>query len=179
MRMELEDKGGSEAEETREELTMREMGSIFPETEEEKEEDKQEEEGVVWRTSSLVLEILHKDCLPRAQHSSIADLDTDTKESRTGNRWRGRGKRGGRGCSEDDLADQLIPSVTNQRKESIERDRDCKRISKSRIHSHSICVTSGSCDPSQGRDRDCREDDMADQMISLIDNQCKESIWRD
>jgi hypothetical protein len=34
MRMELEDKGGSEAEETREELTMREMGNIFPETEE-------------------------------------------------------------------------------------------------------------------------------------------------
>jgi hypothetical protein len=34
MRMEPEDKGGSEAEETREEFTMREMGSIFPETEE-------------------------------------------------------------------------------------------------------------------------------------------------
>jgi hypothetical protein len=34
IRMESQDKGGSEAEETREELTMREMGSIFPETEE-------------------------------------------------------------------------------------------------------------------------------------------------
>ena len=34
MRMESEDKGGSEAEETREELSMREMGNIFPETEE-------------------------------------------------------------------------------------------------------------------------------------------------
>jgi hypothetical protein len=45
MRMESEDKGGSEAEETREELTMREMGIIFPETEEEKEEDEDEEEG--------------------------------------------------------------------------------------------------------------------------------------
>jgi hypothetical protein len=33
MRMESEDKEGSKAEETREELTMREMGSIFPETE--------------------------------------------------------------------------------------------------------------------------------------------------
>jgi hypothetical protein len=33
--MESEDKGGSEAEETREELTMREMGSILPETENE------------------------------------------------------------------------------------------------------------------------------------------------
>jgi hypothetical protein len=34
MRMESEDKGGSVGEETREELTTREMGSIFPETEE-------------------------------------------------------------------------------------------------------------------------------------------------
>jgi hypothetical protein len=34
MRMESEDKGGSEFEETREELTMREMGSILSETEE-------------------------------------------------------------------------------------------------------------------------------------------------
>jgi hypothetical protein len=43
IRMELEDKGGSEAEETREELTMREMGNILPETEEaEKQERKNE-----------------------------------------------------------------------------------------------------------------------------------------
>jgi hypothetical protein len=34
MRMESEDKEGSEAEETSVELTMREMGNIFPETDE-------------------------------------------------------------------------------------------------------------------------------------------------
>jgi hypothetical protein len=39
MRMESEDKGGSEAEETREELTMREMGIIFPETEDKKDKE--------------------------------------------------------------------------------------------------------------------------------------------
>jgi hypothetical protein len=37
MRMESEDKGGSEAEETSVELTVREMGNIFPETDEEEE----------------------------------------------------------------------------------------------------------------------------------------------
>ena len=36
MRMESDDKGGSEAEETREELTTPDMGTIFPETEEER-----------------------------------------------------------------------------------------------------------------------------------------------
>jgi hypothetical protein len=40
MRMQSEDKGGSEAEETREELTMREMGSILPETESREERER-------------------------------------------------------------------------------------------------------------------------------------------
>jgi hypothetical protein len=38
--MESENKGGSEAEETREELTMREMGSILPETESREERER-------------------------------------------------------------------------------------------------------------------------------------------
>jgi hypothetical protein len=45
MRMESEDKGGSEAEETREELTMREMGSILSETEAESKRQSEGEKG--------------------------------------------------------------------------------------------------------------------------------------
>jgi hypothetical protein len=45
IRIESEDKGGSKAEETREELTMREMGNIFPETKEAKKQGGKEREG--------------------------------------------------------------------------------------------------------------------------------------
>jgi hypothetical protein len=45
IRMELKDKGGSTGEETREELTMREIGSIFPETEEEQKRRMRKQEG--------------------------------------------------------------------------------------------------------------------------------------
>jgi hypothetical protein len=62
--------------------------------------EKQEEEKEIWQTSRLVLEIVNKDGLPRAQHSYIAELGTETKESPTGNRWRGRRERGGRGRRE-------------------------------------------------------------------------------
>jgi hypothetical protein len=113
MRMESEDKRGSEAEETREALTMREMGSIFPGTEEaEAEAEAQQNEkriGRQWKeglTSFGISQIVNKDCLPRAQDSFITELDTETKDNgmsdRGGGTWSkgggGRGERGGKAC---------------------------------------------------------------------------------
>ena len=102
MRMESEDKGGSEDEETREELTMREMGIIFPKTE--KSERNRESNGEKGKakegkdlTSFGISQIVNKDCLPRAEDSLITDVDTETEESAAGNSWvrcwrdRGRG----------------------------------------------------------------------------------------
>jgi hypothetical protein len=90
MRIESEDKGGSEAEETREELTMREMGNIFPKTEE---AEKQERKNEVWvrkwkgLTSFGISQIVNKNCLSRAEDSFIAELDTETEETRAGDCW--------------------------------------------------------------------------------------------
>ena len=92
MRMESEDKGGSEAEKTREELTMREMGIIFPETEKsERKGDSNGEKGKAKEgkdlTSFGISQIVNKDCLPRAEDSFITDVDTETEESAAGNSW--------------------------------------------------------------------------------------------
>jgi hypothetical protein len=53
------------------------------------------------------------------------------------------------------------------------------RLIELRIGPHSICGTRDSCDPSQGRDRGCGEDNLADQMIVPLSNQTYHAIWGD
>jgi hypothetical protein len=82
IRMESEDKGGSEAEETREELTMREIGSILPETarddsEEEKKRSLEEEMNL---TSFFIMQIIDKNYLSGDEGVFITKLDSETKE---------------------------------------------------------------------------------------------------
>jgi hypothetical protein len=52
MRMESEEKGGSEAEETREALTMREVGIIFPEIENREKERERVRAEKRWKRSA-------------------------------------------------------------------------------------------------------------------------------
>jgi hypothetical protein len=121
-------------------------------------------------TSFGISQIVNKDCLSRAEDCFIADLDTETKQSGTGDCWmtcggdrrkrggrdrgerggRDRGKRGGRDRRERGgrkirsyFPDQMIITISNQSISSICRDRHYKRNIESRDGPHSICGTSG------------------------------------
>jgi hypothetical protein len=100
MRMESEDKVGSEVKENSVELTMREMGSIFPETEEAERQGDNEKrkEGIEGKgvTSFGISQIVNKDCLPRAEDSVITELDTETKDNGISGRGKGTWSKGGR-----------------------------------------------------------------------------------
>jgi hypothetical protein len=82
-------------------------------------------------------------------------------------------------CGDDDVMYQVITKISNQCIHSVWRDADSNRILKSSNRSHSICRTTGSHHSCQGRDRSCRDDDVTDQVITIISNQCIHSVWRD
>jgi uracil DNA glycosylase len=84
-----------------------------------------------------------------------------------------------RGCGYDDVTDQVIISISNQCIHSVWGDADSNRKIKFCNVAHSICRTRRSCNSSQGCHRGCGDDDVTDQVIISISNQCIHFVWGD
>jgi hypothetical protein len=80
------------------------------------------------------------------------------------------------GSRDVDLADQ-VTKFSNQCIHSVWRDADSNRILKSSNRSHSICKTRRAIDSSQGRHGGSGDDDLTDQVVPILSNQCIHSVW--
>jgi hypothetical protein len=75
------------------------------------------------------------------------------------------------------VTDQLVVEISNQCIFSVGRDTDSLRLIESSNGAHSICRTRGSRNASQGRHRGCGDDNLTDQLVVEISNQCIHSVW--
>jgi hypothetical protein len=73
----------------------------------------------------------------------------------------------------------VITIISNQCIHSVRGDGHTKWRIELSNGAHSICRTRGSINSSQGRHRGCGDDDVTDQVITEISNQCIHSVWRD